>query len=320
MNSTKNNTNNFIKELAIYGGVTLFFLAPAIGSRVINWNLGQAQQMSMLANIVLAAGFIIYLRMADYKMDLNPRIIDKGALYWVCLWISLIVISNFYRPDLGWANNIPLNLVLIIETLFIAVADETVFRAFGDLIFSRKGLKEEAAMIFCYVVFYSFSFVDGITAGITAVALAIGIGTLFTGLYLRYRKLGANVIYHFVLIYLMRLTAINSTSDTPVLGKAAMFIFALGILGMIWYGIKLIKAYNAEGVFDDFGMEDDDPAAQLKKAFSESRDKYKEKIITKAEPKVEKNVERYIQKQNALAEKQQAKLEAKENAKRGKKK
>ena len=320
MNSTKNKDNNFIKELAIYGGVTLFFLALAIGSRVINWNLGQAEQMSMLANIVLAAGFIIYLRMADYRMDLNPRISDKGALYWVCLFISLIVISNFYRPDLGWANNIPLNLVLIIETLFIAVADETVFRAFGDLCFSRKGMREEAVMIICYVLFYSFSFVDGIKAGLTAIALAAGIGTLFTGLYLRYHKLGANVIYHFVLIYLMRLTAINSTSDTPVLGKAAMFIFALGILGMIWYGIKLIKAYNAEGVFDDSGMEDDDPAAQLKKAFSESRDKYREKVITKAEPKVEKNVERYIQKQNALAEKQQAKLEAKENAKRGKKK
>ena len=82
MNSTKNNTDNFIKELAIYGGVTLFSLVLAIGSRVINWNLGQAQQMSMLANIVLAAGFIIYLRMADYRMDLNPRISDKGALYW----------------------------------------------------------------------------------------------------------------------------------------------------------------------------------------------------------------------------------------------
>ena len=312
----ENKENNFIKELAIYVGVTLFFTALAIGSRVINWNLGQAQQMSMLANIVLAAGFIIYLRMSDYRMDPNPRISDKAALYWVCLWISLIVISNFYRPDLGWANNVPLNLVLIIETLFIAVADETVFRAFGDFCFSRKGVKEEAAMIICYALFYSYSFVDGIEAGLTALALAVGVGTLFTGLYLRYRKLGANVIYHFVLIYLMRMIPLNSTADAPVLGKAAIFIFALGVLGMIWYGLKLIKTFNAEGVF--YGEDDDNPVAELKKAFSESRDKYREKVITKAEPRVEKNVERYIKKQTALAEKQQAKLEAK-NAKRGKK-
>ena len=315
MNSTGKNDQNFIRQLGIYVGVTLLFTALAIGSRVINWNLGPAQQMSLLANIVLAAGFIIYLRISDHKMDPSPRISDTAALYWVCLWISLIVISNFYRPDLGWANNIPLNLVLIIETFCIAVADETVFRAFGDFCFSRKGVREEAAMIICYIAFYSYSFIDGIREGLIAVALAAGMGTLFTGLYLRYRKLGANILYHFILIYLMRMTAVNSTSDTPVLGRSAIFIFVFGVLGMIWYGLRLINTFNKEGVFDDTGLKNDTLSSELMNAFSESRDKYKEKLITKAEPRVEKSVERYIQKQTARAEKQ----EAKRNAKRGKK-
>lgn len=294
------------------------FAALTIGAGVIRWDLWEAQQITILANLVLGLGFIVYLRQSDYKMDPDLRINDKSALYWVCLWISLIVISNFYRPDIGWANNLSMNLWLIIETLFIAVADETIFRAFGDHCFPVKGIREEAAMVICYAAFYLYCFTGGIKAGFTGFALAIGIGTLFTVLYLRYRKLGANIVYHFVLIFLMRLTVINSTSDTPVLGRAAVFIFALGILGMIWYGLRLIRAFNEDGVLDDARLGYEGPENDFRKAFSESREKYRGKVMDKAEPKVEKNVERYINKQIARAEKQEAKKEAKQNAGRGK--
>ena len=316
--SIEKSNYNFTKQLAIYAGVTLFFAAINIGAGLIRWQLWDTQQIAILASLVLGLGFIVYLRQSDYKMDPDLRINDKAALYWVCLWISLIVISNFHRPDIGWANNLTLNLWLIIETLFIAIADEIIFRAFGDYCFPVKGIREEAAMVICYAAFYLYGFAGDFKAGLTGFVLAIGIGTLFTGLYLRYRKLGANILYHFVLIFLMRLTVINSTVDTPVLGKASVFIFALGVLGMVWYGLRLIKAFNEDGILDDARLGYDGPENDFRKAFSESREKYRGKVMDKAEPKVEKNVERYINKQIARAEKQEAKKEAKEKAKRGK--
>ena len=307
----KSDGYNFIKQLLIYAGVAAFFAILIVGARLINWNLGSAQQMAILVNLALGLGFIVYLRSSEYKYDLNPRINDKGALYWVCLCISLIVISSFYRPDVGWDNNISPNLWLIIETLLIAFADETVFRAFGDYCFPEKGLKEEAAMIICYAAYYLYGFTDGTKEGLMSLALAIGMGTLFTGLYLRYGKLGANIVYHFLLIYLMRLTTINSTYETVALGKAAPFIFALGVVGMVWYGLRLIQAYNAEGLLDDSELGANSDSFDLVKTFFDSREKYRKKITDKAEPRIEKNVERYIEKRNARAEKQEARREAK---------
>lgn len=306
---------NFIKQLSIYAGVTLLFMALTIGARMIHWDLWQAGQISILVNIALGLGFIVYLRQSDYRLIPDLRINDKSALYWVCLWISLIVISSFYRPDIGWANNLSLNLWLIIETLFIAFAEETVFRAFGDHCFPVKGFREEAAMIVCYSVFYLFSFTDGLSSGLMSVALAIGMGFLFTGLYLRFRKLGANILYHFLLIYLSRMTAINSTEADTILGNASVFVFAIGVAGMIWYGLRLINAYNTDGVSADVRAEDE---FDLLGTFSESRDKYKEKVINKAQPAIDKRNDRRMEKLLARAEKQEAKKEAKQNAKRGK--
>ncbi|MBR3260702.1 MAG: hypothetical protein IKF95_05060, partial [Firmicutes bacterium] len=89
----------------------------------------------MLVNLALVLGFIIYLGQLGYKPDPNTRINDKAALYWVCFWISLIVISSFHRPDIGWTNHVSLNVWLIAETLLIAASDEIVFRTFGDWCF-----------------------------------------------------------------------------------------------------------------------------------------------------------------------------------------
>ncbi len=313
----KTGSYNFTKQLVIYAAVTLLFMVLAAGSGLISWNLGNSQQMFVLVNVVMSLGFIFYLNSSGLKLSFNPRINDKKALYWICLCISLIVVADFYRPDLGWAENVSMNIWLIIECLIAATAEESAFRAFGDFCFSVKGRKEIAAMVICSSAYCIVQYMLGLDADVLAILFAIGISVLFTGMYLRFRKLGANIVYHFILIYLMRVTLLNSTSDVPVLGKAAPFIFVLGALGMIWYGIMLIKAFNGEGVFEDAG--DDNPAAELAKAFSESRTKYKEKLMTKAEPKVEKSVERYIQKQTARAEKQEARKMAKENAKRGNK-
>ena len=154
----KTNNDNFIKQFGIYAGVTLLFTVLAIGSVTINWGLGDSQQMFILVNLVMALGFMGYLRMSDYRFDPGTRITDRKTLYWVCLWIALVVLSAFYRPDLGWSNNIPLNVWLLIETLLIASSEEIVFRAFGDWCFPVKGVREEAVMIICYTVFYSYCF------------------------------------------------------------------------------------------------------------------------------------------------------------------
>ena len=317
-NINKNNKikdYNFTKQLAIYAGVTLFFAALTIGAKVINWSLWLPQQITMLVNLALVLGFIIYLSQLGYKLDPNTRIYDKAALYWVCFWISLIVISSFYRPDVGWANNASLNIWLIAETLLIAASDEIVFRSFGDWCFPVKGLREEAAMIICYAVFYSHCFTDGTAAGLMGVALAIGMGFLFTGLYLRFHKLGANILYHFLLIFFARVTEINSSAADTILGNASVPVFCVGVLGMIWYGIRLIGAYNREGVSADPESGD---SVDLLRTFSESRDKYKEKVINKAQPAIDKRNDKRMEKLIARAEKQEAKKGAKEKAKRGK--
>ena len=119
----KTNNDNFIKQFGIYAGVTLLFTVLAIGSVTINWGLGDSQQMFILVNLVMALGFMGYLRMSDYRFDPGTRITDRKTLYWVCLWIALVVLSAFYRPDLGWSNNIHLNVWLLIETLLIASSE-----------------------------------------------------------------------------------------------------------------------------------------------------------------------------------------------------
>ncbi len=304
---------NFTKQLAIYAGVTLLFAVLTIGAKVISWGLWQPQQITMLVNLALVLGFIIYLSQLGYKFNPNTRISDKIALYWVCLWIALIVISSFYRPDIGWANNVSLNIWFITETLLIAASDEIVFRAFGDWCFPAKGLREEAVMIICYAVFYSHCFTDGTAAGLMGVALAIGMGFLFTGLYLRFHKLGANILYHFLLTYFAGVTEINSTAADTILGNASVPVFCVGVLGMIWYGIRLIGAYNREGVSADPESGD---SVDLLRTFSESRDKYKEKVINKAQPAIDKRNDKRMEKLIARAEKQEAKKEAKEKAKK----
>ena len=306
------NTNgyNFIKQAGIYVGAAALFLVLALGAKLVNWNLGSADQMFILVNLVMALGFLGYLSMSDYRFNRVVKITDKKALYWVCFAITLSEISSFYRPDLGWNNNASLNIWILIETLLIAAADEIVFRAFGDWCFPVKGVREEAVMIIYYTAFYAYCFADETGAGIMAMVFALGIGFLFTGLYLRFRKIGANILFHFLLIYLSRVTEINSSEAEPILGDASTIVFALGIICMIWYGTRLIGVYNREGVYVDAADAED--GFNFAKTFTESRDKYREKVITKAQPSIDKSNERARKKIEARAAKQEAKKKEKE--------
>ena len=309
----KSDSYNFTKQLGIYAGVTLLFMVLVAGSGLITWNLGNSQQMFVLVNIVMSLGFIFYLNSSGLKLNFNPRISDRKALYWICLWISIIVLAQFYRPDLGWADNVSMNVWLIIECLVCAAAEETVFRSFGDLCFREKGHREIAAMIICSSVYYIAQYMAGVTSDLLAILLAVGMSVLFTGMYLRFRKLGANIVYHFILIYLMRVTILNSTSDVPVLGKPAPFVFALGVLGMIWYGVRLISAFERDGVSEDEAGQDD---LAFARAFTESRDKYKEKVINKAQPSIDRSNERRQKKLEDRIARQEAKQKEKENRKK----
>ena len=307
------NTNgyNFIKQAGIYAGAAALFLVLALGAKLVNWNLGSASQMFILVNLVMALGFLGYLSMSDYRFNRVVKITDKKALYWVCFLITLIVISSFYRPDLGWNSNASLNIWLLIETLLIAAADEIVFRAFGDWCFPVKGVREEAVMIICYTAFYAYCFADETGAGIMAMVLALGMGFLFTGLYLRFRKIGANILLHFLLVYLSRVTEINSSDADTVLGNASTIVFALGAIGMIWYGAHLLGMYNRDGVYVDAG-EDAKDEFDFSRTFNESRDKYRKKVISKAQPSIDKSNERARKKIEARAAKQEAKKKEKE--------
>ncbi|MBR6956505.1 MAG: hypothetical protein IKH72_05905, partial [Firmicutes bacterium] len=77
MNTIKYTGNkNFTRQLAIYAGVTLLFAVLTIGAKVISWSLWQPQQITMLVNLALVLGFIIYLGQLGYKPDPNTRIND----------------------------------------------------------------------------------------------------------------------------------------------------------------------------------------------------------------------------------------------------
>ena len=88
MNAIKTDRNsdyNFIKQLAVYAGVTAFFALLAAGTGMFDWNLGNANQMLILVNLMLSLGFLVYLSQSGCRLNRSPRINDKAALSWVCL-------------------------------------------------------------------------------------------------------------------------------------------------------------------------------------------------------------------------------------------
>ncbi len=59
-------------------------------------------------------------------------------------------------------------------------------------------------------------------------------------------------------------------------------------VGMLIYGIAMLKAYNAVGVYDDAeaSKQYSERQGQFKQAFMESKTKYEEKVNEKAAPKI----------------------------------
>ena len=124
----------------------------------------------------------------------------------------------------------------------------------------------------------------------------------------------------FLLYYLVNVTAVNSTASETIFGRFSPVLTVAASVGMLIYGIAMLKAYNAVGVYDDAeaSKQYSERQGQFKQAFMESKTKYEEKVNEKAAPTIEARREKYIEKQQAKEEKRREKKRAKEE--RGKEK
>lgn len=307
--------------LLVYIAATAVYLILMIGAVLYGEYIGAQQQMVILVNIAMGAGFLGYLKIADYEMCFEVRIYDKKCLYIVCSLVFLMVIGNYYPIDMAFGENITANGWLLAEALSAAVAAEAVFRALGVCTFPNPGKKEEFVMIACCAVFSLSQCAYGLERGIFAFCMAIGIAAMMTGLYLRYNKLGANMAIRFLLYYLVNVTAVNSTAGETIFGKLSPVLTAAAAVGMLAYGLVMLKTYNAVGVYDDaeVSKQYSERQEQFKQAFMESKTKYEEKVNEKTAPAIEARREKYIEKQQAKEEKRREKKRAKEE-KRGKEK
>lgn len=311
----KNAKNQFY----IYAAASVAYLLLMIGATLYGDRIASPQQMILLVNIAMGIGFLGYLKIYDYEMCFAMRIYDKKCLYIVCTLVFIMVIGTYYPVDMSFKENITSNVWLLMEALSVAVAAEAVFRALGGYCFPKQGIKEEVAMITgcavlsLYRCFYSFE------SGIYAFCIAIGVGAMMTGLYLRYNKLGANMAISFMLYYLVNVTAINSTSKDTILGALSPFAVCIAAVGMLIYGCIMLKNYNEKGVYDDAeeSKQYSEKQEQFKQSFMDSKTKYAEKVNEKAAPTIEARREKYIEKQQIKEEKRIEKKRAKD-IKRGK--
>ncbi len=307
--------------MLVYIAATAVYLILMIGAVLYGEYIGAQQQMVILVNIAMGAGFLGHLKIADYEMCFEVRIYDKKCLYIVCSLVFLMVIGNYYPIDMAFGENITANGWLLAEALSAAVAAEAVFRALGVCTFPNPGKKEEFVMIACCAVFSLSQCAYGLERGIFAFCMAIGIAAMMTGLYLRYNKLGANMAIRFLLYYLVNVTAVNSTAGETIFGKLSPVLTAAAAVGMLVYGIAMLKAYNETGTYNDAeaAKQYSETQGQFRQAFMESKTKYEEKVNEKAAPTIEARREKYIEKQQAKEEKRREKKRAKEE-KRGKEK
>ena len=306
--------------LLVYIAATAVYLILMIGAVLYGEYIGAQQQMVILVNIAMGVGFLGYLKISDYEMCFEVRIYDKKCLYIVYTLIFVMLIGNYYPIDMAFGENITANGWLLAEALSAAVAAEAVFRALGCCCFPKPKMKAELFMITCCAVFSLSKCVYGFERGIFAFCVAIGIAAMMTGLYLRYNKLGANMAIRLLLYYLVNVTAVNSTAGETIFGRFSPVLTVAAAVGMLIYGIAMIKAYNAVGAYDDAeaSKQYSERQGQFKQAFMESKTKYEEKVNEKAAPTIEARREKYIKKQQAKEEKRREKKRAKEE--RGKEK
>lgn len=311
MNAKKN------KQI-VYIAATAAYLAFMIGAVLYGKHENAVQQANILVNITMGAGFLVYLKIYEYDLSFAMRIYDKKCLYIVYFLIFAMLIGNYYLIDIPFSENISANVWCLTEALAVAVALETVCRALGGYCFPKLTVKAEALIILCSAATSLYQCAYSPKQGIMAFLVSIGIAAMMTGLYFRYRKLGANMATNFILYYLVHVTAINSNSGKTILGNLSMAVIGIAALGMFVYGCVMLKAYNKNGVFDDREAvkAQNEKNEQFREAFSQSKAKYAEKINEKTAPTVEARREKYMEKQRRKEEKRREKN--REAKKRGK--
>ena len=78
--------------LLVYTAATAVYLMLMIGAVLYGKYIEAQQQMIILVNIAMGAGFLGYLKISDYEMSFEVRIYDKKSLYIVCSLVFLMVI------------------------------------------------------------------------------------------------------------------------------------------------------------------------------------------------------------------------------------
>lgn len=317
MKNTKSYRTN---QPQIYIAATLTYIALTLGAIIYGNYVGHGQQMVVLANIAMGAGFLVYLKIYEYPVNFSMQIYDKKCLYIAWSLIFIMIIANYNPIDKAFSENIEPNIWLLIEAISAAFASEIVFRVLGTFSFTQIKVKEEAIMAVAYAFFYLYRIIYGVESGVIAFCIALGVGTMMTGIYLRYRKLGANMLMQFLLYYLVNVTVINSSTESSDFRKFSLILMLISTIGMLLYGCVLLKRYNEEGVFNDQKKirEQEKKQSQFKKAFLDSKEKYEEKVNEKAAPKVEARREKYLEKKKKKNEKRKEKEMKKEGRAKGK--
>lgn len=313
MNQSKN-------KMLVYIAAAVVYLILMIGAVTFGEYIATRQQVMILVNIAMGAGFLGYLKINDYEMNFGMRIYDKKCLYIVCSLIFLMVIGSYYPINEAFGDDITENVWLLVEALSAAVAVETVFRALGGYCFEKPGLKEAVIMIVCCTALNLYRCFCDAGYGIMVLITALGTATMMTGLFLRYNKIGANMAISFLTYYLVNVTALNSTANEAIFGKSSPYLVIVAAVGMIIYGCMMLKTYNAKGAYNDAEevKQYSERQGQFKQAFMENKTKYEEKVNEKAAPTIEARREKYIEKQQIKEEKRKEKKRAKDE--RGKQK
>ncbi len=312
-NGDKNKPIVYITALAAY-------LALMIGAILYGNREDAVQQANILVNIAMGAGFLVYLKIYEYEMSFAMRIYDKKCLYIVYFLIFVMLIGSYHLIDMPFAENISANLWCLTEALAVAVAIETVCRALAGYCFQSPDAKAEALIIICGAATSLYQCAYSLVQGILAFLISLGIAAMMTGLYFRYRKLGANMATNFILYYLVNVTAINSSTGEAVLGNKSIIVIGLASLGMLAYGCAMLRAYNRDGIYDDRDAvkEQSEQNDKFKQAFANSKERYAEKVKEKTAPAIESRRVKYMEKQKKKEEKRREKT--RETKKRGKSK
>lgn len=305
-------------KLLYIGAAAAYFVLLVI-AYIFGDKFGSVQEYVVFVSAALGIGLCIYMKNNEYDVSFKTKVHDKKPLCIIYILIVLMLVGNRYTIDTTFSENVSANIWFLAEAIAVAFGMEVVMRAFGGYCFQNPSIKEEILMVvlsgvLCVPAYISPS---GIVDSNVFVGVAVGfaVATMMTGFYLRYKKLGVNIILNFFLYYLVNFTKVNSTTDTLVMGSKAPIVIGLAAVAMFGYGCVMLRIFNREGIFDDseYLKEEEERVAQFREAFMDNKDRYEEKVEEKAAPTVEARREKYYRK---LEQKALKKLE--NDARKGK--